>query len=422
MTIVSSWTGADVKALQAAVRMKQAAFAEWVGVDERTVRRWTNGGPIGPFNVSVLDGLLARLSNDQIDAFRRIRSQGTGEEDEVDRRQAIKTGALGIAGLASIGLAGDVADRVQWLLTKVGRADAVSIKVIRNMLHSSMLLDDSLGSPAAQGVTTEQRALTEALLATCPDALRSQMLALHAEWVGLAGCLAWDAGDHDAAARLYTRGRDLAHDAADSDVAAYMLCHLSQLEVWRKRPRPAVDHAVAAKSWVAQSGDRRLRAYVEMRYAEALATADQGLSCRRALDAAEGEMDGIDREVAPEMSRAYFVSPALLKSFRGWCMCLLGHPEQAVEATREAVALIDPARTRDRALMLLELERALLALGDHASAAEAVGDALEASDSNRSPRLVDAITSGRQMLTPWRSSPEVRRLDEQLAVRDMVLM
>lgn len=418
MASFTAWTGDSASALRAAYRMSQPQFAAALGIGERTVRRWESGGNIRSDHQAALDTLLHRASGDVRHAFQRLRTDT--QEDDVDRRKFLLTAALGAGGLATLGVADNPA-RAEWLLSGAGRPDAWAVSRVRGTLYDAMRIDDALGSPAAQGMVIAQQQLTEALLKSCPEALRSDLVGLHGEWLGFAGCLAWDQGDHSTAARLYNHGRDLAHEAEDSDGAAYMLAHLSQLALWQKRPRIAVDHAVAAQSWVARSADLALRAYISMRAAEAYATSEQEAPAMAALDNAERDLEKVPGPLSPADSRAYFTDRALMVSFRGGCLSLLGQHAAAVAASREAVEAIDPNRTRDRAMVLLELERALLGVGEVDEAAAVVSDAVQLTDQNRSPRLATAILEGRRALSPWAGSGAVRRLDAELAERDMVL-
>jgi tetratricopeptide (TPR) repeat protein len=393
--------------------MTQPEFAAKLGAGERSVRRWEKGGPVGDEMAAALATVLANATEEVERAFRLLHD--TQKEVDVDRRGFMT--ALG--GLATLGLAGDAA-RADWLLSGAGQPDAWALERIRATLFEAMLLDDALGSPAAQGMVIAQQQVTEAMLRDCPDALRASMLSLYSEWIGLAGALAWDQNDYTTAARLYHWARDLAHEAEDSDGAGYMLAGLSQLAIWQGKPRIAVDHAVAASAWVAQSSDQGLKAYVAMRTAEACATAGQRKGCLDALDSATRVMENVADDLTPADSRAYYVSQAFLESYRGQCLSLLGDAAEAVEASRRAVAAIEPTRTRDLAMTLLELERALIQLGDIDEAAAAVGQAADLTARNRSPRLSNAIRDGRAALSPWSSSQCVRELDARLTARDIV--
>ncbi|MBF6416075.1 helix-turn-helix domain-containing protein [Nocardia cyriacigeorgica] len=409
MATVAAWTGQDCVALRDALRWSQAELAAHIGVSTRTVKRWEAGERIGRKAAADLDTTLSRTPAEVAKRFHDLRGEGA----EMDRRNLLKAAPVA-AGLVTLGLQpGDL------FPGGPGRPDAAAVQVIRQTLHSAMQLDDMLGSPAAQGMVVAQTSVTEAMLRDCAAAIRPAVLSLHAEWMGFAGCLAWDAGEYETAARLYSQARNLAHDAEDSDLGAYMLTHLAQLTIWQQRPRVAIDYAVAAQSWIRGSQDRPLRAYVHMRMAEATALAGRKADCLAALASAEKEMDGVEPS-HPSTSRAYFVGSGMLESYKGGCLTLVGEPTAAVTASRHALTTMDPVYTRDRAMSLLELERGLVHLGEVDEAAAAVGEAAELTAQNRSPRLVGAIRAGRRHLSPWAGCRSVRELDVHLADRDIL--
>lgn len=415
MAIVSKWTAEDCAALRAAYRMGQTEFARLLGSSVRQVRRWEKGeSTITPLAHSSYATMLARATPDVVALFESLRGS-----DDVKRRQLMQAGgAIGAGALVNLGR-GDAAERAEWLLSGAGRPDAAAVEVIRSTLHQAMQLDDMMGSPAAQGMVAAQQQVTEAMLRDCPPPLRQSLLSLYAEWTGLAGSLAWDSRDHPTASRLYTEARETAHEAEDSDLGAYMLCHLSQLATWQRRPRVAVDYAVAASSWVAQSADRHLRAYVAIRNAEALAIAGQGRACLAALDVADTALAGLE-PVGPAESRAYFMGAGIQESYRGNCLAILGDASRAADASRRALAMMPDTYVRDRAVTLLELERALIQQGEIEEAAHVVGQAGVLAQQNRSPRLAGAIQGGRDQLSPWADTRAVRELDARLAATDIV--
>ncbi|WP_216894127.1 helix-turn-helix domain-containing protein [Nocardia alni] len=416
MAFVAIWTWEDCVALRRAYGMKQGTFARTLGVAERSVRRWEKDAtPVGGLGQAAYATMLAKAPQEVVERFECLRRN----EDDVNRRKALKISAFGVGALAALGL-GDAAERAAWLMSGAGRPDIEAVSLLRSTLHQAMQLDDMLGSPAAQGMVIAQQQVTEAMLRDCPASLRSEVMSLYAEWTGLAGSLAWDGQDYPTAARLYTQARENAHEAEDSDLGAYMLCHLSQLETWQRRPRIAVDYAVAARSWVAQSQDRHLRAYVAIRNAEAAAIAGQRSACLEALDEADSMLVGIE-PCHPSQSRAYFMGAGIQESYRGNCLAVLGDAVRAVEASRHALATMPSNYVRDRAVTLLELERGLIQLDEIEEAAGAVAEAAVLAVQNRSPRLAGAIVQGRHHLSPWADTRSVRELDAALAARDIVI-
>ncbi|WP_040816966.1 helix-turn-helix domain-containing protein [Nocardia jiangxiensis] len=416
MAIVAIWTEEECVALRRAYGMKQATFAHTLGVAERSIRRWEKGEtPVGGLGQATYSTMLAKAPEDVAERFEQLRRS----ESDMKRREVLKASAIGVGALATLGL-GDSAERAAWLLSGAGRPDVAAVSLVRSTLHHAMQLDDLLGSPAAQGMVVAQQQVTEAMLRDCPAVLRPEVLSLYAEWTGLAGSLAWDGQDYPTAARLYTQARENAHEAEDSDLGAYLLCHLSQLETWQRRPRIAVDYAVAARSWVMQSEDRQLRAYVAIRNAEAAAIAGQRAACLQALDEADSMLVGI-APCHPSQSRAYFMGAGIQESYRGNCLAILGDAGHAVVASRHALATMPTNYVRDRAVTLLELERALIQLDEIEEAASAVAEAAALAEQNRSPRLANAIAEGRHHLSPWADTRSVRELDAALMSRDIVM-
>ncbi|WP_148306733.1 helix-turn-helix domain-containing protein [Nocardia nova] len=409
---VVAWTGTESRALRDAYRLSQSKFAAKLGTTTRTVQRWEAGKPIGWANQADLDTMLANAPEGVVAVFERLLDD---QEGDVKRRAFITTATTAAVGVTAAFDPG----RADALATGSGKPDEWALAHVRSTLYAAMTLDDSMGSPAAQGITEAQLALTESMLRECPDALRPELLSLRGEWIAFAGCLAWDCGDHSRAAAMYHEAREIAHDAEDSDLGAYIHCHLSQLAIWQQRPRIAMDHAAAARSWVAQSDDRHLRAYVDLRLAEAAAISGQQQASTTALESASHAAAELE-PATPAQSRAYFTSPAMLDAFWGGCLTMLGDARPAAEASRRAVALMDPTRPRDRALSMLELQRSLLQLGEVEEGAAMVGDAAELTDRNRSPRLARAILDARRALSPWAGSEPVRALDARLNARDIM--
>jgi hypothetical protein len=397
--------------------MKQVEFAAVLDVTKRTVQRWESGAPIGDTGQTSLSTLLAQAPSNVATRFDYLRESS---EDDVKRREALAGAVAGAGALASLGL-GNAAARADQLMAGA-RPDAAAVELMRSTLWQAMRLDDAMGSRAAMGMVAAQQQVTEAMLRSCTESLRGQLLSLHGEWTAFAGCLAWDCGDHTTASRLYHAAHGYAHDAADDDLAAYVLCHLSQLAVWEGRGRIAVDHATAARSWAAQTSDHRLRAYVSMRAAHAAAVIGMRKPCMDALDEAADQLEiaHIAEPVGPPESRAYFVSAPLLIAFRGECLSLLGDHAAAVVATGNAVQAMPETVPRDRGITLLELARAHVRTNDVDAAADAIGDAAALAGTNRSPRLASAIVAERHHLSPWVGTRAVKELDARLAEHAIV--
>lgn len=73
MMIVSTWTGAEVRALRTvALRLTQEQFAERLGFQPPTIRKWeraTHERPVRGDLAAALDVELSRLTDEQRDRF-----------------------------------------------------------------------------------------------------------------------------------------------------------------------------------------------------------------------------------------------------------------------------------------------------------------------------------------------------------------
>jgi transcriptional regulator with XRE-family HTH domain len=400
-----SWTGTQVVELRRSLRMSQELFAKRLGCAERTILRWEQKGAdarISPVYQAALDTLLATSPP--------VTSDLPTPGDEMQRRDLLKSAATAglVAALPAADAGAELAERA------LGRPDVRTADLLMQVLHSAMAIDDTHGSDSATGIVAAARATSARLTRVgSPEALRCKLFGVHAETVAFAGTLAFDQGDHATALALYRDARDLAHEAEDADIGAYVLCHLSQLAVWDGNARRGADHAAAAVAWAAESKDRPLRAYTHLRAAQALAHAGQRDACLRELDMCSADLPS-EALLRPDESRAYFLGPGMFASYRGECLALIGDPTEAAKAADEARGQFAEEMVRDRALAELNRNKGLRRGGEIDGAAEAVAEAANLAGVNTSRRLADAILTERRAMGPWAATAPVRELDQVL--------
>lgn len=416
MAIVTEWKPADCRALREACGLTQKDFAKELGCTERSIKRYEGPGPIGRGARADLSTLLAQAPDDVKARFVQLREGG---DTDMDRRTALRAGAVGVTGIAFATVGMDSAQAADTAELLGARPNARTIQLMQEALWLAMSLDDTNGSPSALGFAEQGLRFADACESRCPAELLPQLNALRAEWTALIGCLAWDSGDDDRAFLAYSKARDLAHEAKNADVAAYALCHLAQLAVSNGTPRVAVDNSASAFTWARQSSDHHLRAYVAMRAAESAAINGLERDCLAYLDTADRELDG-QGPLTPKESRAYFVNPGLLLSSRGNCLDVLGHHKRAAELAAQSATMISPELPRDRAFTHLEEARALTQLSEVDGAAKAIGLAAELAATNRSPRLAAEVVSRRHHLSPWTGAGALTSLDEDLVKHGIV--
>lgn len=338
--------------------------------------------------------------------------------DRMNRRDLLRV--LGWAATAAAaaplfpGLDLDEQARVIGAIDAPQRIDETVVGHIEAVLWSAMRQDDTLGPQAALDTVLAQRNLTRALLLECPLSLRPRLLSLFSNLSRFAGWLAFDLGDFGSAGYYYEQARTAAHEAENTELGVFVLCNMSHLATWRGQPRVGIDHAVAAQGWARETADPLLRAYAADVAARAYAAAGRRQDCVRALDAIPGVI-GTSGAGTPDTSLAYFYGPGLHALSRAQCLVTLHDADGAAQAARQALQLVDPSFVRNHAFGTLHLASACLEAREPEEAARLAGITAGLADRNRSARLVEQLRRTRSRLDPWRRTPAVKTLDEQLA-------
>jgi hypothetical protein len=304
--------------------------------------------------------------------------------------------------------------RVALALHVPSRVDVSVIEHSEAVLWRCMRQDDALGPQAALDTVLAQRNLTRVMLAECQTTLRPRLLSLFSNLSRFAGWLSFDLGDFDGSWYFYEQARSSAHEAENSELAAFVLCNMSHLATWQGKPRVGIDHAVAAQGWARRSNDLLLQAYASDVAARAFALDGQRSVCLAELDTA-------GRAVASTASRhdrpslVYFYGPGQFASTESHCLLQLNDIGPAAQAARTSLELLDGSFVRNVAFSTLALAEAHVRGRDIDRAAQVLGDAGELVARNRSARLTQRLRAGRSQLAQWGSARAVRALDDRLA-------
>src|SRR5262249_51560031 len=200
---------------------------------------------------------------------------------------------------------------------------------------------------------------------------------------------------------FYEQARSSAHEAENSELAAFVLCNMSHLATWQGKPRVGIDHAVAAQSWATLSGDDLLlQAYASDVAARAFALDGQRSACLAELDAAgRAVSSAASRRDRPSL--VYFYGPGQFAYTESLCRLQLDDPGPAAQAARSSLELLDGSFVRNMAFSTLILAEAHMRGRDIDQAAQVLGDAGELVARNRSARLTQQLRAGRSQLAQW---------------------
>lgn len=390
MEAVVVWTGATVKLLRKARRMTQRQLAEAVAMDQRTVSTWERAADteVSAAGSAGLDRVLAAATWSEQNRFQALLE----EHDMINRRQFGLAAALGIGATALP-------------VTASAEVTATAVEHLRTTVHAAMLLDDQLGSAAAQPIIAAHARTCLALLRDCPAPLRDDVQSLTAEAIGSQAWSLWDTGQYAESDRTFADAYEHATAARSADVAAGLMCHRVQLALWTRRYNDAADLADATMRLPVD--DTRTADYRSLQTAQALAYVGRTREAWRLLDHISG--DHIE-PTTPDKSYVYYHSAWLTGFLSSRSLDMAGESKAAVTTIETTIDNIPETDTRDRALAHLHYAK-LVATDDLERACAAMAYALELARVNTSPRVREVYRKTRALLAPWSKSRAVRELD-----------
>ncbi|MGH3709033.1 MAG: hypothetical protein ACRDRQ_13250 [Pseudonocardiaceae bacterium] len=333
-------------------------------------------------------------------------------ERTLGRRDALRAARWALAALSLSGLDPDECARVAHALDAPRRVDAQVVSNLATTLAYCNRQEDTLGPGEVLDTVIAQHQIVRHLLTGgCTEGLCKPLNTLDSNMATTIGGLLFNMGHLDAARRYCERGRRAGHDAGNPACAAYAAATTSQVAFLRGDTPTALDTAAAARSLAARTDDARLKAHAELRAASAYALDGQHgpymSACARAQEFLASVPAG-----TPD-SLAYWFHEGALDCTRSTLLCLLGRPQEAVEAASNARARYDRTPyVHHSAICEVRLGHALVLSHDITEAARVLGDA--ATLAHLSPRLTAELHAVRALLQPWASTQAVTTLDAQL--------
>jgi tetratricopeptide (TPR) repeat protein len=181
-----------------------------------------------------------------------------------------------------------------------------------------------------------------------------------------AGWLAFDAGRHADARAFYHQALADARVSGDEPLAVLALASMSLQATYLGAGHEALDLARAAQSSPAGQ-EQRTASILAVREARALARMMDSAASAKAIARARA---ALDRAEPPPESASWasswvsFQDHAELIAAEGLCRADIGDHSGARQLLQEALAALDPAYSRNRALYTIRLADAALALGE----------------------------------------------------------
>lgn len=250
------------------------------------------------------------------------------------------------------------------------------------------------------------------LLASYSDEVGRALFGATAELTRLAGWMAFDTGQQEAAQRYYIQALRLARAAADVPLGGYVLASMSLQATYRGFADEGVDLAQAALERNRGLATARTMSFFRLVEARAHAKASDAVAAGAALKAAEGWLER-SREGDADPSWLGFYSYDRFAADAAECYRDLKAPRQVRRFTEQALSRPTEEFVRSHGLRLVVSAVAELESGNLDAACAAGTRAVEVAGRISSARTTEYVRDLLHRLEPYGDEPRVVELRER---------
>ncbi|MET9292716.1 MFS transporter [Streptomyces sp. NPDC003077] len=250
------------------------------------------------------------------------------------------------------------------------------------------------------------------LLASYSDEVGRALFGATAELTRLAGWMAFDTGQQEAAQRYYIQALRLARAAADVPLGGYVLASMSLQATYRGFADEGVDLAQAASERNRGLATARTMSFFRLVEARAQAKAGEARACEVALKAAEGWLER-SRQGDSDPSWLDFYSYERFAADAAECYRDLRLPRQVRRFTEQALSRPTEEYVRSHGLRLVVSAVAELESGNLDAACAAGARAVEVAGRISSARTTEYVRDLLHRLEPYGDEPRVVELRER---------
>ncbi|MET9957808.1 sporulation protein [Streptomyces sp. NPDC006326] len=250
------------------------------------------------------------------------------------------------------------------------------------------------------------------LLGSYSDEVGRALFGATAELTRLAGWMAFDTGQQEAAQRYYIQALRLARAAADVPLGGYVLASMSLQATYRDFPDEGVDLAQAAVERNRGLATARTMSFFRLVEARAHAKAGDSAAAGAALRAAEGWLERA-REGDPDPTWLGFYSYDRFAADAAECYRDLKLPRQVRRFTEQALSRPTEEYVRSHGLRLVVSAVAELESGNLDAACAAGTRAVEVAGRISSARTTEYVRDLLHRLEPYGDEPRVAELRER---------
>ncbi|MGW1196185.1 MFS transporter [Streptomyces sp. NPDC002536] len=250
------------------------------------------------------------------------------------------------------------------------------------------------------------------LLGSYSDEVGRALFGATAELTRLAGWMAFDTGQQEAAQRYYIQALRLARAAADVPLGGYVLASMSLQATYRGYADEGVDLAQAALERNRGLATARAMSFFRLVEARAHAKAGDAAACGAALKAAEGWLER-SRPGDADPSWLDFYTQERFAADAAECYRDLRMPRQVQRFTEQALARPTEEYVRSHGLRLVVSAVAELESGNLDAACAAGARAVEVAGRISSARTTEYVRDLLHRLEPYGHEPRVVELRER---------
>ena len=365
--------GAALAVVRASAGLSQLELAALLGWDQSTVQRAEKGTRDSLYDIRTLLHVVDALDMPRtaLAPLMLGAPDATIEENDVDLTRRQFGGVLG--GVTLAGLTGSAAEL--GTIQIPAKVDKAHIRYLRATVDQLYERDQMVGGAAlARGALRQfyraQRMLGES---DYGEDIGQQLMTAAGELAVCVGWLAYDAGDHDLAHRLYNEALALADEADDSTLAIQVREKMALQAVQLARhgtpgvARQAVRLTARAAEVARRDPEPRVHALLAAREAIACAALGDDRAYRQAITRAWREIERISGSSAPVWLG--FVNSSEIGVAEAKGHLYLGAPAAAVRVYEQSLA-DDELSPRNRVNYRAQLAAALAAAGDNTMAVD----------------------------------------------------
>ncbi|MEU1305533.1 MFS transporter [Streptomyces shenzhenensis] len=295
---------------------------------------------------------------------------------------------------------------------KVGHSD---VRKLREAAEDARRWDSKYGGGDWRSSMVPECLRVEAaplLLASYSDEVGRALFGAAAELTRLAGWMAFDTGQQEAAQRYYIQALRLARAAADVPLGGYVLASMSLQATYRGFGDEGVDLAQAALERNRGLATARTMSFFRLVEARAHARASDAQAAGAALKAAEGWLER-SREGDNDPSWLGFYSYDRFAADAAECYRDLKAPRQVRRFTEQALSKPTEEYVRSHGLRLVVSAVAELESGNLDAACEQGVRAVEVAGRISSARTTEYVKDLLHRLEPYGDEPRVVELRER---------